>query len=227
MADEPQAKKSKAGIITGAVALGLGAAVTAGVTAQRVLSRRENRRYDPYRDVPYGQVRGTAAGPVASSDGTLLHVEESGSGPVTLVLSHGFSLNCTLWHHQIEDLSSEFRIVTYDHRGHGRSALPPSDDWSLDALARDLDAVIRDSTSEDDTVIVVGHSMGGMAVLNYARLFPEMIGERVKGLVLVDTASADVMGGVAVAGGRRAQAAVQALQAVAMRLMVGKEDRLD
>jgi len=47
----------------------------------------------------------------------------------------------------MKDLDGEMRLVLFDHRGHGRSARPPTDDFSLEALARDLDAVIRDASS--------------------------------------------------------------------------------
>lgn len=203
--------------------LGVGAAIAAGVAAERAFVRRDLRRHDPYRDEPYGDVRGRAVGPVVSSDGTLLHVEEAGSGP-TLVLSHGFSLNLTLWHHQIKDLSRDHRLVLYDHRGHGRSGRPTSDDWSLEALACDLDAVIRECGGPDP-IVLVGHSMGGMALIKYCEMFP--IGTQVAGLVLVDTTSADVMEGMLPGAARRVEAAFQALQAVAMRALAGRADTVD
>lgn len=227
MADGKHPRAKKAGIVTASIAAGIGASVAAAIAAQRAFAKRERTRPDPYRHVPYGTLRGRPIGPIASSDGTLINAEEAGAGPVTLIFSHGFSLNLTIWHHQIEDLSKESRVVLHDHRGHGRSGRPPSDDWSLDALARDLDAVIRDATRPDEPVILVGHSMGGMAVMNYCRLFPEMVGPRVRGLILADTASTDVMEGVLAAGGRRMQAVVQALQAAAMRLLAGNADRID
>ncbi len=169
--------------------------------------------------------RGRSIGPVASFDGTLLNVEEIGIGP-TVVLSHGFSLNSTIWHHQMRDLSHEMRMVMYDHRGHGYSALPPSDDWSLDALAQDLEAVIRDASNREP-VIIVGHSMGGMTALRYCELFPDAIGNRVRGLVLVDTTSADVMGGLLPAVARRVQAAVEGIEGVALRALQGRTDNVD
>jgi pimeloyl-ACP methyl ester carboxylesterase len=212
-------------MITGGIALGVGAAVAAGVAAERAFIRRERRRPDPYRDEPYGTLRGTAIGPVAASDGTLLHVEEIGSGP-TVVFSHGFSLNSTLWHHQIKDLPAHMRLVLYDHRGHGRSGLPPSDDWSLDALARDLESVIRDA-SPDEPVVIVGHSMGGMTALRFCELYPDALGSRVRGLVLVDTTSADVMGGLLPSAARRVEVAIQGLQEAAMRALASRADHVD
>jgi pimeloyl-ACP methyl ester carboxylesterase len=212
-------------MITGGIALGVGAAVAAGVAAERAFVRRERRRPDPYRDEPYGTLHGRSIGPVASFDGTLLHVEEIGSGP-TVVFSHGFSLNSTLWHHQIKDLAGDMRLVLYDHRGHGHSGLPPSEDFSLDALARDLESVIRDA-ARDEPVVIVGHSMGGMTALRFCELYPDALGTRVRGLVLVDTTSGDVMGGLLPSVARRLEVAIQGLQEAAMRALAGRADHVD
>ncbi|MFN2614320.1 MAG: alpha/beta fold hydrolase [Actinomycetota bacterium] len=208
-----------------ATVLGVGAVVGVGLAAERAFVRKDKARPDPYKDERYGDVRGEAIGPVATSDGTLLHVEGSGSGEITLALSHGFSLGCTLWHHQVLGLAGDARIVTFDHRGHGRSGRPPTNDWTLTALARDIDAVISDA-APNGRVVLVGHSMGGMAALEYARLFPEKIGTTVAGLVLVDTTAADVMGGMLPAG-RRIAAALQGLQEVVMRALAGRVDAVD
>jgi pimeloyl-ACP methyl ester carboxylesterase len=212
-------------MVTGAIALGVGAAAAAGVAAERAFLRRERRRPDPYKGEDYGMRRGRSIGPVASFDGTLLNVEEIGTGP-TVVFSHGFSLNSTLWHHQIKELPAQMRMVMYDQRGHGYSGLPPSDDWSLDALAHDMEAVIRDAANREP-VIVVGHSMGGMTLLKYAELYPEAIGARVRGLVLVDTTSADVMGGLLPTTARRVQAAIEGINEIALRALQGRSDNVD
>ena len=212
-------------MITGAIALGVGAAAAAGVAAERAFQRREQKRPDPFKDEEYGMRRGRSIGPVASFDGTLLNVEELGTGP-NVILVHGFSLNATLWHHQMKDLSSEMRLVMYDQRGHGHSGLPLSDDWSMDALAHDIEAVIRD-VSNREPVIVVGHSMGGMALLRYAELYPEAMGARVRGLVLVDTTSADVMGGLLPTIARRMQAAIEGASDVGLRALQGRTENVD
>jgi len=222
---EGKKRARRAGLITRAIALGVGAPAAAGAAGTRAFLRREQNRPDPYKGEDYGMRRGRSIGPVASFDGTLLNVEEIGTGP-TVVFAHGFSLNSTTWHHQMRDLSSEIRIVMFDHRGHGYSGLPPSDDWSLDALANDLESVIRDAANREP-VIVVGHSMGGMTLLRYCELFPDAIGTRVRGIVLVDTTSADVMGGLLPAIARRVQAGVEGFQEIALRALQGKTDNVD
>ena len=218
-------KRKRRGRVAAWTALGVGAAVGAGLLAERALVKRDRRRPDVFAGEPYGKIRGTSIGPVASFDGTLISVEEAGRGPV-VVLSHGFSLNLTLWHHQIKDLAKDMRLVLFDHRGHGRSGRAASDDYSLDALARDLDAVIRDAAG-DEPVVLVGHSMGGMAVLKYCEMFPAEIGTRVGGLVLVDTTSADVIDGFMPGLPRWVRASMQGVQASALRLLAGRAKHVD
>jgi len=217
---------AKRGLRAGAIsAAAIAAAVAGGIAAERAFVRRDRSRADPFAKEAYGSVRGASIGPIPSFDGTLLNVEQAGSGP-TVVFSHGFSLNLTLWHHQITGLAEDMRLVLYDHRGHGRSGRPESQDWSLEALARDLHAVLSETTG-DGPAVVVGHSMGGMTALKYCELFGEQIGRRVGGLVLVDTTAADVMGGVLYGAGRRARAVSQALQEGLMRALTGRADTVD
>jgi len=163
-------------------------------------------------DARYGTIRGASIGPVESFDGTKLYVGEAGSGP-TVVFAHGFCLNASSWHYQLQDLSDEFRVVVYDMRGHGGSDTPASDDWSMVAHARDLEAVI--AAVADGPVIVVGHSMGGMALIQYAGLFPDQIGTKVRAVALVDTAAHDVMGGMVPSAARLLTPALRLLEQAA------------
>jgi pimeloyl-ACP methyl ester carboxylesterase len=176
------------GLMAGGVMLGLGA----GLAIERTIVGHDRRREDPEAVEPFGGLRGARAS-VTSFDGTRLHVEEFGSGPC-LVFSHGFSLTQDAWHYQRRDLQHEFRCVFYDQRGHGRSGQPRRDDYSLAAIAGDLRAVI-DWTGER-RVVVIAHSMAGMAVLQFCALFPEELGRRVAGLVLVDSTYMDAVRGM-------------------------------
>jgi pimeloyl-ACP methyl ester carboxylesterase len=192
------------GLVAGGLLLGVGA----GITLERTLVRRDRRRDDPETGEPFGQLRGTPA-TVTSHDGTRLHVEELGAGPC-LVFAHGFSLTQDAWHYQRRDLPDRFRCVFYDQRGHGRSGQPRRDDYSLEALARDLRAVL-DWTGEE-RLVVVAHSMGGMATLKFAELFPEELGTRVAGVALVGSTYLDTVRGMTAAvtarGAYRAQRAL-------------------
>jgi pimeloyl-ACP methyl ester carboxylesterase len=192
------------GLVAGGLLLGVGA----GITVERALVGRDRRRDDPEAGEPFGRLRGTPA-TVTSDDGTKLHVEELGAGPC-LVFAHGFSLTQDAWYYQRRDLPERFRCVFYDQRGHGRSGRPKGDDYSLQALAHDLRAVL-DWTGEE-RVVVVAHSMGGMGTLQFAELFPEELGTRVAGLVLVGSTYLDTVRGMTAAvtarGAYRAQRAL-------------------
>lgn len=216
-------KTRRRGLLLGALAAG----AAAGLAAERYLVGRDRGRPDPEAKEPFGELRGAPLEPVPSFDGTLLHVEEAGpSGAPTILLSHGFSLNLTMWHYQIRDLAAGYRLVLYDHRGHGRSEKARRGDWSLEALARDLEAVLR-AHGGQHPVALVGHSMGGMTALKFADLFPELIGTQVAALALVNTTAADVMGGVLPGAARKLSAALQIVQEGAVRLLASNAGRVD
>jgi pimeloyl-ACP methyl ester carboxylesterase len=145
---------------------------------------------------------------VPSFDGTELAVHVVGpgspSGPA-IVFAHGFSQNLTGWHYQWKHFSARYRCVLYDQRGHGRSAPAVDGDYSLEALARDLSAVL-DAEVPAGPAVLVGHSMGGMAVISLAASRPEEFGSRVRGVVLADTAAGQIvqqaLGGLASRLGR-------------------------
>ena len=179
------------GLLAGGLLLGVGA----GVTLEKTLVGRDRRREDPEAGERFGGIRGTGA-KLASHDGTRIYVEELGQGPC-LVFAHGFSLTQDAWHYQRRDLPDRFRCVFYDQRGHGRAGRPRKDDYSLQALAGDLKAVI-DWTGEE-RVVVVAHSMGGIAALQFAEQFPEEMGGRVAGLVLVGSTYVDTVRGMTAA----------------------------
>jgi pimeloyl-ACP methyl ester carboxylesterase len=108
------------------------------------------------------------------------------------VLIHGFSGDMTLWYYQWKALSQRWRVVLYDQRGHGRSAPAAGGDYSLEALGRDLQAVL-DAEAPAGPVALIGHSLGGMTILSFASAFPHEFGDRVQAVVLANTAAADVV----------------------------------
>jgi pimeloyl-ACP methyl ester carboxylesterase len=203
------------GLAVGGVMLGLGV----GVAVERALVGHDRRREDPEAGERFGRLRGTRSS-ITSFDGTRLHIEEMGSGPC-LVFSHGFSLTQDAWHYQRRDLPASFRCVFFDQRGHGRSGRPRKDDYSLQAFAHDLKAVV-DWTGED-RVVVVAHSMAGMAVLQFAALFPEEMGQRLAGLVLVDTTYMDALRGMTASLTSRGAAQVQRAAITAGFRFIGQD----
>lgn len=129
---------------------------------------------------------------VTLPDGVRLHVEEYGDpgSPLTVVLLHGWTLDTRLWRRQIADLPARMgaplRIVAFDLRGHGRSTACPRTTTTLAQLADDLHAVIHERIPEG-TVILAGHSMGGMAIMEYAHRHSIEFTHRVGGVALMCT----------------------------------------
>lgn len=80
----------------------------------------------------------------------------------------------------------EIRMVFYDQRSHGRSSRGPADHATIDFLASDLRQII-DTAAPDSPVVLVGHSMGGMAILALAGDDPDWVAERVLGIALICT----------------------------------------
>lgn len=130
-------------------------------------------------------------------DGTRLHARVADTAPeprATIVLVHGWGMTLRFWQHQARDLQRDHVVVTYDQRGHGASSEVGDDGFAIDALGDDLAAVIEAFALPGLPVVLVGHSLGGMAVLAAGRR--EEVGERVAGAVLLDTASSHVATGM-------------------------------
>jgi pimeloyl-ACP methyl ester carboxylesterase len=125
---------------------------------------------------------------VVVDDGVGLEVVVRGTGP-TLVLVHGFGGVKEDFADHLDALSTRFRVVLFDHRGHGESDAPEDPaGYTLDRLATDTLAVIEAVGAE--RVSLLGHSMGGMVVRRVVLGAPE----RVHALVLMDTSPGPVPG---------------------------------
>jgi pimeloyl-ACP methyl ester carboxylesterase len=172
-----------------------------------------------------GSIRGHSIGPVASFDGTELHVEVLGNGP-TVVLAHGFCMDIPSWHYTLKELSSEYRFVAYCQRGHGLSARAPTDDYTMEALARDLEVVIGE-VWEGEPLVVLGHSMGGMGLIKYCGMFPAQLGERVRAVGLIDTCAARVIDGMLPEGAVIAKPALALIEEAALRAARRNPDAFD
>ncbi|MEV0029040.1 alpha/beta hydrolase [Nocardia sp. NPDC050793] len=127
---------------------------------------------------------------VSADDGVPIAVRTFGAddAPLTIVFVHGHCLHTESWSFLREQLTRQWgdaiRMVFYDHRGHGASGVAHPSTYTIDQLGHDLDAVLR-AVTPVGPVVLVGHSMGAMVLLAYARLFPEAIGTRVVGVGLI------------------------------------------
>ncbi|WP_084385511.1 alpha/beta fold hydrolase [Rhodococcus sp. WMMA185] len=134
---------------------------------------------------------------VWTDDGVPLAVRDFGSpdAATTVVFVHGHCLRTESWwalrRQLVRFWRGDVRMVFYDHRGHGASGEAPAATYTIDQLGRDLGTVLN-AVAPHGPIILVGHSMGGMATLSYARQTPSVIGSRVVGMALISTASCDL-----------------------------------
>jgi pimeloyl-ACP methyl ester carboxylesterase len=133
--------------------------------------------------------------PVRLPDGVQLHTilhDCTGTDPLTVVFVHGWTLDHRLWRRQVADLvrrlGTPVRLLAFDLRGHGRSSPTRRGGATIEQLGDDLAAVLRER-APSGRVILVGHSLGGMAVMEYAHRHPAEFMHRVAGVVLVSTSA--------------------------------------
>lgn len=132
---------------------------------------------------------------VRSKDGTHLHAEIFGpEDGYPIVLTHGITCAIRVWGYQIADLSNDYRVIAFDHRGHGRSAVPARRHaYSLDHLAADLDSVLDAALAPGERAVIAGHSMGGMAITSWADRYPERVAQRADAVALINTTTGDLL----------------------------------
>ncbi len=87
-----------------------------------------------------------------------MNISQEGQGP-TVVLSHALALDRHMWDELTALLAPRYRVVRYDHRGHGQGPNPDTP-YTIDDLADDAAAVIRSVSSAP--VVFAGLSLGGM-----------------------------------------------------------------
>ena len=169
-----------------------GAFVAAGVAAKILNDKQhERRKLRRGEDVAFGSVH-SASRKVVSADGIRINVEvdepdlEAPHLP-TIVFVHGVICTLDSWHYQRLALRGHVRMVFMDHRSHGASDVADRASSTIENLASDLHAVIEACT--DGPVVLVGHSMGGMTVMQLAADHPEMFGDQVVGVMLLSTSS--------------------------------------
>ncbi|GGC74652.1 hydrolase [Hoyosella rhizosphaerae] len=126
---------------------------------------------------------------VTSYDGTKLNVQVYGRrGAQPLVLAHGWTCSGAFWRPQINDLAREFRVITYDQRGHGASELGRTR-LSPEVLADDLSAVLGTTLQPSERAVIIGHSMGGMTLMSWAEKYPQEVARYATAAMLLSTAS--------------------------------------
>ena len=108
-----------------------------------------------------------------------VHGEE---GAPVVVLGSSLGTTRVMWDAQVSALAGRFRVVRYDHLGHGGSAVPVGP-YTLPMLAAELVALLDDLGVE--RAHHAGLSLGGMVAMQLAATSPE----RVHRLALLCTAA--------------------------------------
>lgn len=117
--------------------------------------------------------------PTAAVNGVSVNYADSGGDGPAVVLSHGYLMDSEMFAPQVAALAPEFRVITWDERGHGSTpAAAPFSYWDS---AADVLALLDHLGIE--RAVLGGMSQGGFLSLRAALLAPG----RVRGLVLIDS----------------------------------------
>lgn len=109
----------------------------------------------------------------APVNGAQLYYEVAGTGQ-PMILLHAGVADCRMWDDQFTALAERYRVVRFDWRGFGRSAMPSGQFSNHNDVAGLLNFL------QIDRAIVVGISFGGKNALDFALAYPQ----RVSALIL-------------------------------------------
>ena len=97
---------------------------------------------------------------LAVGDGRQVHVRDEGPRDApAIVLLHGSNADLHTWQAWTDALSADYRVVRFDQRGHGLTGPAADADYSIEAFAGDIDAVVDALGVE--RFVLAGNSMGG------------------------------------------------------------------
>jgi len=106
---------------------------------------------------------------IAEVNGTKLYYEVAGSG-TAIVLIHGNGGDCRHWDYQFESFAQNYKVIRYDVRGFGKSALPVLDENY--SYHDDLKALLQHLGVSK--AHICGLSMGCGIAVDFALAYPEM-----------------------------------------------------
>jgi len=108
------------------------------------------------------------------------YVERGAAAAPPLLCLHGITQTAHSWDEVADDLSSAYRVLCFDQRGHGDSDWAPDGDYARQTQAADVEA-ITDALGLS-SFILAGMSMGGVNAISFTARHPE----KVRALVIVD-----------------------------------------
>lgn len=118
--------------------------------------------------------------------GMKLNFKTFGQGPPLIIL-HGLFGMLDNWQTAAKQLSDNFMVFILDQRNHGRS--PHVDGIDYPSMAHDLRLFMEENWLHEAHLL--GHSMGGKTVMQFALEYPEMVDK----LIVVDIAPKAYAGG--------------------------------
>ncbi|KZS72435.1 chloroperoxidase [Mycobacterium kansasii] len=131
---------------------------------------------------------------VRAADGTPLHTEVFGPPDgYPIVLTHGFVCSIRVWAYQIADLATDYRVIAFDHRGHGHSGIPRRGSYTLKHLASDLDSVLDATLAPHERALIAGHSMGGITISAWSERYRHKVLRRADAVALINTTTGDLL----------------------------------
>lgn len=110
--------------------------------------------------------------PTIHANGVDLYYKESGSGPETIVFSHGLLMDHAMFAPQRAAFEKQYRVIAYDHRAQGQSH-DPGQGYDMDTLADDAAALITALNAAP--CHFAGLSMGGFVGMRLAAHHPALI----------------------------------------------------
>lgn len=115
----------------------------------------------------------------AEVNGIKLCYEVKGEGEPVLLI-HGFSDRKEHWRGQFDYLSEYFKVIRIDNRGAGKSDRPNMK-YTMDLFVEDISALLDNLKIE--RAHIIGHSLGGMIVQNFAIKYPNKVNK----IILINT----------------------------------------
>jgi len=111
-------------------------------------------------------------------DGTRIHYEVAGHGPLLIVQAPGWGIGSSYLRKGLKPLEATRTVVTYDPRNSGQSVRVASPQLlNTSEMADDLEGLRV--YWKQDRIDLLGHSHGGAIALAYAERYPDKVGHLV------------------------------------------------
>lgn len=113
-------------------------------------------------------------------DGIVLVVDDTGEDNLEpVLLMHGLSTSRETWARLTRQLAGHYRVIAFDHRGHGEST-HAAGTYVLPNYTADAVAVLEQVVGRP--AVLIGHSLGGVTAAAVAQSRPDLV----RGVILED-----------------------------------------